>query len=216
MKLNRLERWFVSSPARRIGQHLVMQWFKRTVALKAGTTILEVGCGRGVGAKLIYENYQPIHLHLLDLDPAMIRKASRRLNGENGKPISFCVGDAAGLPIRDDSFDAVFGFGFLHHVPAWRDGLAEVARVLKHGGVYFMEEYYPSLYQNFITKHIVAHPDKDRFNSQDLHQAFQNVSLTLTHTFELKRMGILGVGVKAGAQSISCKRHEDACQVVLD
>jgi len=216
MKLNFPERWFVNSPARQIGQHLVMQWFKRTVVLKAGATILEVGCGRGVGAKLIYETYKPIHLYLLDLDIRMIKKAARRLNSENEKPISLCVGDAARLPMRDDSLDAVFGFGFLHHVPAWRDGLAEVARVLKHGGVYFMEEYYPSLYQNFITKHIVAHPEKDRFNSQDLHQAFQNVSLTLTHTFELKRMGILGVGVKAGAQSISCKRHEDACQVVLD
>ena len=216
MKLNFPESWFVTSPARQIGQHLVMQWFKRTVALKAGATILEVGCGRGVGAKLIYETYKPIHLYLLDLDIRMIKKAARRLNRENEKPISFCVGDAARLPMRDDSLDAVFGFGFLHHVPAWRDGLAEVARVLKHGGVYFMEEYYPSLYQNFITKHIVAHPEKDRFNSQDLHQAFENASLTLTHTFELKRMGILGVGVKAGAQSISCKRHEDACTVVLE
>jgi ubiquinone/menaquinone biosynthesis C-methylase UbiE len=216
MKLNTFERWFVNSPVRQIKQHLVMQWFKSTVALPAGTTILEIGCGRGVGAKLIYETYQPIHLYLLDLDPQMIKKASRRLNGENKKPISFCIGDAARLPIKNDSLDAVFGFGFLHHVPAWRDGLAEVARVLKHGGVYFMEEYYPNLYQNFFTKHIVVHPDKDRFNSQDLHQAFQNVSLTLTHTFELKRMGILGVGVKAGAQSISCKKHEDACQVVLD
>ena len=216
MKLNFPERWFVNSPARQIGQHLVMQWFKRTVALKAGATILEVGCGRGVGAKLIYEPYKPIHLYLLDLDIRMIKKAARRLNRENEKTISFCVGDAARLPMRNDSLDAVFGFGFLHHVPAWRDGLMEVARVLKHGGVYFMEEYYPSLYQNFITKHIVAHPEKDRFNSQDLHQAFENASLTLTHTFELKRMGILGVGVKADSQSISCKRHEDACTVVLE
>ncbi len=216
MKLSFSERWFVNSPARRIGQHLVMQWFKRTVALKAGTTILEVGCGRGVGAKLIYETYQPAQLHLLDLDIRMIKKAARRLNGENEKPISFCAGDAARLPIRDDSLDAVFGFGFLHHVSAWRDGLAEVARVLRRGGVYFMEEYYPSLYQNFITKHILVHPEVDRFNSQDLHQAFQNASLTLTHTFELKRMGILGVGVKADSRSISCKQHEDACQVVLD
>jgi ubiquinone/menaquinone biosynthesis C-methylase UbiE len=216
MKLNKIERWTVNSPLRRIGQHLVMQWFKTTVALKAGAAILEVGCGSGVGAELIYKSYQPAYLYLLDLDPEMIKKASRRLNGENKKPVSFCIGDAARLPMKDDSLDAVFGFGFLHHVPAWRDGLAEVARVLKHGGVYFMEEYYPSLYQNFITKHIVVHPDKDRFNSQDLHQAFQNVSLTLTHTFELKRMGILGVGVKAGAESISCKKHEDACQVVLD
>jgi ubiquinone/menaquinone biosynthesis C-methylase UbiE len=216
MKLGRIERWFVNSPVRQIKQHLVMQWFKSTVALHAGTTILEIGCGSGVGAKLIYETYQPIHLYLLDLDPEMIKKASRRLNGENKKSISLCIGDAAKLPIKDDSLDAVFGFGFLHHVPAWRDGLAEVARVLKHGGVYFMEEYYPSLYQNFITKHIVVHPDSNRFNGQQLRQAFEDANLSLTHTFELKRMGILGVGVKADSQSISCKRHEDACQVVLD
>ncbi|MEJ2220662.1 MAG: class I SAM-dependent methyltransferase [Desulfobacterales bacterium] len=216
MKLGKVERWFVNSPVRRIGQHLVMQWFKRTVVLKPGSTILEVGCGRGVGAKLIHDTYQPARLYLLDLDIQMIKKAARRVNGENEKPIFFCAGDAAGLPIRDDSLDAVFGFGFLHHVPAWRDGLAEVARVLKHGGIYFMEEYYPGLYQNFITKHILVHPEVDRFNSRDLHQAFQNAGLSLTHTFELKRMGILGVGVKADSQAVICKRHEDACQVVLE
>ena len=213
MKLNKFERWMVSSPLRRFGQYLVMQWFKTTVALKTGAAILEVGCGSGVGARLIYKSYQPARLHLLDLDPAMIKKAARRVNAKNEKPIDYCVADAARLPLKDDALDAVFGFGFLHHVPAWRKGLAEVARVLKHGGVYFMEEYYPSLYQNFITRHILVHPEKDRFKSQDLHQAFQNANLTLTHVFELKRMGILGVGVKADAQSISCRRYEDACHI---
>ncbi len=216
MKLNRLERWFVNSPVRHIKQNLVMQWFRGTVALKTGSTILEVGCGRGVGANLIRKVYQPTRLYLLDLDLQMILKASRRIHGHNGCRISLCVGDATRLPYADQSLDAVFGFGFLHHVPAWRDGLAEVNRVLKHGGVYFMEEYYPSLYQNFITKHLLVHPQKDRFNSQDLRRAFQDVNLTLTHSFELKSMGILGVGVKADSQSISCARHEDACQVVLD
>jgi len=216
MRLNLPERWFVNSPARRIWQHLVMQWFKGTVALKTGKTILEVGCGRGVGAKLISEAYHPNRLYLLDLDLQMIQKANQRLNSQNENRIYFCVGDAARLPFGDESLDAVFGFGFLHHVPAWQDGLTEVVRVLKHGGVYFMEEYYPSLYQNFITKHIVVHPDSNRFNSQELRQAFQDANLSLTHTFELKRMGILGVGVKADGRSISCKRHEDACQVVLD
>ena len=216
MKLNPVERWAVNSPLRRALQLLVMQWFRRTVALTTGKTILEVGCGSGVGAKLISEVYHPDRLYLLDLDLRMIQKANQRRNGHNEDHIYFCVGDAVRLPFRDDSMDAVFGFGFLHHVPAWQDSLTEVARVLKRGGVYFMEEYYPSLYQNFITKHIVVHPDKNRFNSQDLRQAFQDANLALTHTFELKRMGILGVGVKADPGSVVCKRHEDACQVVLE
>ena len=216
MKLNFIERWYVNSPVRQLAQRLVMRWFKGTVALKTGGTILEVGCGRGVGAKFIYNTYKPAHLYLMDLDLKMIKLAGRRLNGQNEKPFYFCVGDAARLPYTDNTLDAVFGFGFLHHVPAWRDGLAEVARVLKHGGVYFMEEYYPGLYQNFLTKHLLAHPEKDRFNSQDLRRAFRDVELTLTHSFELKRMGILGVGVRSDSQPISCARHEDACQVVLD
>jgi ubiquinone/menaquinone biosynthesis C-methylase UbiE len=216
MKLNPIERWAVNSPLRRVLQLLVMQWFRRTVALTSGKTILEVGCGRGVGAKLISDAYHPDRLYLLDLDLQMIQKAKQRRNGPSENRIYFCVGDAARLPFRDDSLDAVFGFGFLHHVPAWQEGLSEVVRVLKYGGVYFMEEYYPSLYQNFITKHIVVHPDKNRFNSQELRQAFEDANLSLTHSFELKRMGILGVGVKADAESVVCKHHEDACQVVLE
>ncbi|MGD9182909.1 MAG: class I SAM-dependent methyltransferase [Desulfobacterales bacterium] len=207
MKLNRLERWFVNSPARRILQLLVMQWFNRKMALKTGKTILEVGCGPGGGAKLISAAYHPERLYLMDLDLQMIQKANQRLNGQNENRIYFCLGDAARLPFKDDSLDAVFGFGFLHHVPDWREGLAEVARVLKKGGVYFMEEYYPSLYQNFITKHIVVHPDYDRFNSQLLRQALHETNLSLTHTFELKRMGILGLSAKTDSQPITCKSH---------
>jgi ubiquinone/menaquinone biosynthesis C-methylase UbiE len=213
---DRFKRWAGNSPVRRILQHLVMQWFKRTVALNTGAAVLEVGCGRGVGARLISETYRPHSLYLLDLDLKSVIEADRRVNDPHAKHIYLCVGDVVRLPFRESALDAVFGFGFLHHVPAWRDGLAEVVRVLKHGGVYFMEEYYPSLYQNFITKRILAHPVVDRFNSRQLHQNFQNAGLTLTHTFELKRMGILGVGVKADAQSISCRRQEDACRVVLD
>ena len=72
MKLNRIERWFVNSPVRQIKQYLVMQWFRGTVALKTGSTILEIGCGRGVGANLIRKVYQPKRLYLLDLDLQMI------------------------------------------------------------------------------------------------------------------------------------------------
>ena len=203
MKLNSIERWAVNSPARRVLQLFVMQWFKSAVAINAGRTILEVGCGRGLGAKLISKAYQPDRLYLLDLDLQMIQQADQHKNGQNENRIQFCVGDAVRLPFRDDSMDAVFGFGFLHHVPAWQEGLSEIARVLKKGGVYFMEEYYPSLYQNFITKHIVVHPDGNRFNSRELRQACQDANLPLTRTFELKHMGILGVGIKTDLQPIS-------------
>ncbi len=196
MKLNLTERLFVNSPIRLAIQHLEINWFQSIMPLEAGAQILEIGCGRGAGAKLIVEHFQPAHLYLMDLDPAMIQKAGDYLNSTYQGRVSFCVGNATALPFADQSMDAAFGFGYLHHVLAWRNSLRETARVLKIGGVYYMVEYYPSLYQNFITKRILAHPERDRFTSQELRDACIEVDIALNHTFELKRLGILGVGIK--------------------
>jgi ubiquinone/menaquinone biosynthesis C-methylase UbiE len=211
MKLNLLERWYVNSPFRAGLQKLVMQWFKSTMPLKARSNVLEIGCGRGVGARMLLRNFEPNQLCLLDVDAGMIKKA-RQLLASNGKTqISFYVGNATHLPFEDDYFDAVFGFGFLHHVTAWRSGLTEIARVLKSEGKYYIEEFYPRLYQNIITKRLFLHPDSDRFNSQQLRNAFADTDLSLVHTFELKRLGILGIGVKTEGKPFSSKDFPDSC-----
>ena len=216
MKLNWAERWFVNSPFRHGLQRLVIQWFKNTLPLKSGTNLLEIGCGRGAGARLILESFKPHKIYLMDLDIGMIQKAKLFLSSTSQRKISYCAGDATRLPFEDSCFDAVFGFGFLHHVAAWREGLAEIARVLKPEGAYFIEEFYPSLYQNFITKRLLAHPERDRFNSRDLHVAFTGTDLSLVHTFELKRLGILGIGVKTEGKIFSCKEFSSSCRLSVD
>ena len=50
------------------------------------------------------------------------------------------VGDATAVPVEDESFDAVFDFGIIHHVPHWRAALGEVHRVLKPDGRFYAEE----------------------------------------------------------------------------
>ena len=196
MKLNWAERWVVNNPLRVFQQQIEIAWFKRMMPLAPGKTVLEMGCGRGAGAKLIFRTFQPAGLHVQDLDIKMIVKAKQYLGGAELKKISLSVGDAVGLPFQADSLDAIFGFGFLHHVPDWRSALAEISRVLKTGGLYYFEELYPGLYQNVITKHILAHPEHDRFSSYDLRKGLDKTSLILKHAFELRKMGILGVAAK--------------------
>lgn len=197
MKLNRIEGWFVTSPVRRLMQYFVVQWFRRAAPGGRFDRVLEIGCGGGAGAGMITAGFSPKRLYLVDVDPAMLDRAQQALAPEGGGSLSFCIADATYLPLRGASMDAVFGFGFLHHVPAWRRSLEEIARVLAPGGIYYMEEFYPSLYQNLITRRILVHPDSDRFNSFELKQAFAAVGLRLEQTFELKRFGILGIGVKS-------------------
>ena len=106
------------------------------------------------------------------------------------------MGDVSCLPFRAGSVDAVFGFGVLHHVVDWRAALREIARVLKPGGAYFMEELYPTVYRNFITRHILLHPTADRFSSRDLKEALAQAGLPLRQALELKQLGILGYALK--------------------
>jgi ubiquinone/menaquinone biosynthesis C-methylase UbiE len=213
MKLNFIERLFVNSPIRYGLQSLVFQWFKNTLRLSPAGRILEIGCGRGIGARMILKNFTPQQLCLMDLDQSMIARAQATVAANGHTQISFCMGDAENLPFADSYFDAVFGFGFLHHVPDWRKGLFEVARVLKPEGKYYIEEFYPGLYQNLVTKHLLVHPDKDRFNSNELHEAFGDTDIALVHTFELKRLGILAVGVKTEGRPFSCKEFSDSCHL---
>lgn len=196
MKLNWAERWVVNNPLRVMQQRLEMRYLKGMVSLEEGSVILEVGCGRGAGVRLIKEAFEPSRLFALDLDIRMVGLAKGYVGPESMDRVSLYVGDVFRLPFKDESLDAVFGFGVLHHIPDWRGALGEIARVLKRGGFYFFEELYPTLYQNFITRHIMVHPEGDRFFGDDLREALMEAKLPLTKAGEIKMAGILGVARK--------------------
>ena len=196
MKLNWAELLVVNNPSRVVEQRFEIGWMKRRMPLNPGGTFLEIGCGRGAGASLIRQEFAPGVLCAMDLDIQMIRRAFRYLPAEQSRSISFLTADALHLPHPGGVFDAVFGFGVLHHVPDWQAALSEIARVLKPGGVYFLEELYPSLYQNFITKHILLHPTQNRFRSADLRDALDAANFTVRSSLELKLLGILAVLIK--------------------
>jgi ubiquinone/menaquinone biosynthesis C-methylase UbiE len=195
MKLNWAERLAVNNPLRVLEQRWEIRRLKLLMPIAPGLVALEIGCGRGVGAGLILKEFQPARVHAMDVDIGMVRKAKDYLTS-HGKLTSLLVGDATCLPVRAGSVDAVFGFGVLHHLVDWRAALAEIARVLRPGGTYFLEELYPAVYQSFITKHILLHPTEDRFSSRDLRQALDQAGLPLKQAIELKRLGILGCAVK--------------------
>ncbi len=198
MKLNWAERWVVNNPSRVFQQRLEIDWMSRSWPLEGGSTVLEIGCGRGAGARLILKAFRPGLYHAMDLDLEMIRRARRYLSLEERRRVSLYVGDVLALPYRDDSLDAVFAFGVLHHVPDWRTALHEISRVLKPGGAYFLEEIYPFVYQNFITRHILLHPKEDRFFSGDLHEALEECRFEVKAARELKLAGMLGIFLKKG------------------
>ncbi len=197
MKLNWAERWVVNNPLRVLEQSAQLRWMKGVASLKPGARVLEVGCGRGAGAALVLKTFKPEGVFATDLDVAMIRRARRYLTASQKNPIQLAAADASALPFGSSAFDAVFVFGVLHHVPVWQRGLEEIARVLRPGGLLYLEELYPTLYQNCITRHILLHPTENRFGSDDLKSALQNQGFSFLGMREVKFVGILAVLRKA-------------------
>jgi SAM-dependent methyltransferase len=192
-KLNWGERLAVNTPVRVLQQRFEVSWMAHVCRGGAFGRALEVGCGRGAGARLIKKKFKVRELHATDLDVEMMRKAVRYLSSGERETIHLCAADQLELPYPTGSMDAVFGFGVLHHIPDWRSALQEVTRVLKPGGFYFLEEIYPTLYQNFLTRHILVHPHQDRFDGKDLRLAMRQANLSPIAEWEVKYVGILVV-----------------------
>jgi ubiquinone/menaquinone biosynthesis C-methylase UbiE len=194
MKANRLEQLILNSPIRLLIQEkIILRWIRSKVHLPTGGTFLEIGCGRGAGAYLLLKEFLPNAVHAMDLDVQMISQARCYLTETQRKQINLYVGDVMHLPHKDAWADAVFGFGVLHHLPDWRGGIAEIARVLKPGRIYFLEEFYPPFYLNFVARRLVSHPEEDRFYSRDLREALEVAGLPVQDTLEVKQLGLLAL-----------------------
>ena len=155
-----------------------MGWLKGIATIPSGSRILEVGCGRGARRPVDSEGIATGSAPCPGSGLADGAQGRRYLSAtDQAEKILLTVGDAVHLPCGSGAFDAVFGFGVLHHVPDWRAALAEIVRVLRVGGVYFIEEIYPPVYQNVITSRLLLHPREDRFFSRDLHAAMEKVGL---------------------------------------
>ncbi len=202
MKLNWAERWAVNNPLRVIQQAWEIRWMRRTAKdFPKGALVLEIGGGRGAGARQLLGEFAPGSIHLTDLDLSMLRRCWRYPGPGRRPGVRLAVADAAHLPYASGSFDAVFGFGVMHHVGPWRVALQEVARVLRPGGFYFLEELYPALYANFLTRRILLHPQEDRFEEGSWREALGASGLVLQRALEHPLLGILGVAQRPVGQT---------------
>ncbi len=92
--------------------------------------VLDVGCGDG--RHIAAAAARGCRAVGVDYDPGELAKARVRAGA---RPIDLIAADAARLPFRDATFDAVICTETLEHLPDDRSAIAEVARVLRHGGL---------------------------------------------------------------------------------
>jgi 2-polyprenyl-3-methyl-5-hydroxy-6-metoxy-1,4-benzoquinol methylase len=109
--------------------------------------ILEIGCGIGVDSiQLAKRGYA---VTAVDLTENALTVA-RQFAAHRGVNIDFRLGNAEGLDFPDQSFDAVYSFGVLHHTPDIERSVAEVHRVLRPGGTAYVMLYHRDSLVNLV------------------------------------------------------------------
>ena len=94
--------------------------------------VLEYGCGVGRLMVPLLNRFKEIHG--IDISDEMVRIGRERNAGRSG--LHFHVIEDGKLPLPDKSFDLVYSFAVVQHMPKedFREILPEIARVLNPGG----------------------------------------------------------------------------------
>jgi len=138
MKLNYLEFLLMNNPIRAyVQEKYELPILMNMLMSNTFDSVLEIGCGNGNGTKLIKRYFNPLHITAIDLDEKMIQIAQVTVHDES---TIFQVMDASKLDFPNESFDAKFDFGIIHHIPNWKNCIGELRRVLKEGGKLILEE----------------------------------------------------------------------------
>jgi SAM-dependent methyltransferase len=106
--------------------------FLNWLAIPAGKSWLDVGCGTGALTSVVLERAQPMSVVGIDGSAGFVAHAQRRVDDPRA---SFRIGDALDLPFAAGSFDAVVSGLVLNFVSAPNVMVREMARVCRPGGI---------------------------------------------------------------------------------
>ncbi len=104
--------------------------------IQPGEKVLDVGCGTGTLAIEVQQRVGAMG-RVFGVDPGTQQIARARSKAaRRNLPIDFQIGVIEHLAFPDQTFDVVLSTLMMHHLPddLKRQGLAEIARVLKPGG----------------------------------------------------------------------------------
>ena len=135
MKMGKMEKLIVNSTHH---ERRLVKWADEVlqyVPLKAGQSVLDVGCGTGALTRHLAQHHG-LHATGADVDVEQIEEARQKAHHLTN--IHFVVNDARDLHFADATFDTVITFKAMHHIEDWQNAIEEQVRVLKLGGYFII------------------------------------------------------------------------------
>ncbi|MGI5238895.1 methyltransferase domain-containing protein [Dactylosporangium sp. CA-139066] len=124
-----------------LNQEKTIAYHIKTLGLKAGEHLLDIGCRSGVPAIRIAQ-HSGAQVTGIDVSHTQIAKAVELAKaGGVADRATFTYGDAMALEFADESFDAALSLEVFCHLSDRQKGYDEAFRVLKPGGVFLVSDF---------------------------------------------------------------------------
>ncbi len=190
MLMDKLSIWTGNTPIRRwLLSRVTKKYYCEYFNELKDKVVLEIGCGSGGGTKMILKYFSPKRIVATDLDPRQIALSKKNINNER---VNFEIADATKLNYHSNSFDAVFDYGVIHHIPSpeWKKCLNEIHRVLKPKGLVFLydlpEEAFDTIWGKII-KLFTIHPYDKMYRKGEFINCLKSIGFRITKRAEEMR-----------------------------
>jgi SAM-dependent methyltransferase len=139
--------WGWDSPAGRARVERRTRWIADVCGLKPGVRVLECGCGTGIFTRELAKTGATIVAG--EISPDLLEEAAKNCQVKNVRFVRINLEDPS--PLRNNSFDAMYGVSILHHLNLSK-ALPALVRKLRPGGRFAFSE--PNML-NPINRYIV-------------------------------------------------------------
>lgn len=168
MKMNRFEYFLMNfDMGRKIYLRGIVKKLQEISQLPPNKKILEIGCGNGIGTRLIHEYFKPSELIATEYDESLVEITQNKVKDLN---VLVEQADATKFRFANNEFDAVIGLSVIHHIPNWEDCLDELHRIIKPNGLLIIKELSIDTFETFfgkISRRFVEHPYDDMFRKDE-------------------------------------------------
>ena len=146
-------------------------WIYRTIGIKSGMTILEVGCGNGdFWLQNIEKLPEKLKVILSDNSDGVLEETRKRFNPCD-KRFHFNLMDMESLPLKDASVDMVIANHVLFYANDIKKTLIGIKRVLKKNGTFICSTYGP-MHMKEISELAKGFDDRIVLAAKNLYEIF--------------------------------------------
>jgi ubiquinone/menaquinone biosynthesis C-methylase UbiE len=169
-----------------------------------GKHLLEIGCGMGYDSLEFIR--RGVRVTAVDLSPKAVELCKQHFEVVGADADEVKVENALSLSFPDESFDAVWANGVLHHTGDTRAAIDEIFRVLRPGGRAIISHFYRKPSWMYLVKHAgrtnIEYDDEDPpvtdfYTEAEIERMFQNFRIVETYREHFRALPIARSGLKA-------------------